>query len=687
MYAAHLLDRSNPPQMPGQRADDQRVYANARILSDTWNEEARTLDVTFTTGSSVLRFDYREWEYFYEDLEVTDEAVDLGRLNAGGAVLNTHYQYDLNDQFGVVERAWIENGVGHATVRLSDAPGDADIVRKIATKIIRNISVGYMVHEWRIVQKDGEITRKTAVRWEPTEISFVPVPADPGCQSRAAQFTEALNARREEEARNARNEEQNTMTTPTAPSPAPADDSAARAEAAQAERTRVNTIITLGRTHSVADATVDSAINDGTSVDAFRGIVLDGISAAARQHDAGAEQQERTMPTPGLRGGANRVNDLSPATVRTLRADAMAASVRGVDVTDERANQYRQNAEMGVYGFHALARDCALELGIPVQGRNAIALINEVTRSGFGLHTSADFAGITGMTAEAVLLSTYADLQSELTNYQEYSTVQRVRDFKAVRMATMGSFSSMELIPENGRLPGVTASVQVARAAVSDYGLKFGITRQAMYNDDVGALMDSPRQIAANMRDDEQIIAIRHLTEGQIFLESQDNPNVVAATAMFGASNTVTASELGGKTGALALARAALRDQRAPGSDRLTNYEGKILIVSSDLEDEALRVMSPVYAATTGEVNVNVDANGRPRYRVVVDSRLPDGTAYLFALPARAPVVKVLRLQGQEGPAVFQLPTDDNLGLTWGAIDPIGFAFGQRPGVVKIVIQ
>ena len=115
------------------------------------------------------------------------EAVDMSRLSAGAPVLNSHNAWDIEDVLGVVERAWVENGEGRAVLRFSTREGVAPVLADIRAGILRNISVGYDVMEWK-EGKDAKGKRtKTAVRWMPAEISLVPIPADASAQTRAAE--------------------------------------------------------------------------------------------------------------------------------------------------------------------------------------------------------------------------------------------------------------------------------------------------------------------------------------------------------------------------------------------------------------------------------------------------------------------------------------------------------------------
>lgn len=163
-----------------------RQMRGAEVRAASFNADDNTIDVVWTTGATVRRRTWMDGQ-FDEVLVVEPGAVRLDRLNAGAPFLNTHSDWSLEDVIGsiVPGTARLQGGIGVATVKLSSAPGDADNVQKIKDGVIRNISVGYVIHR---VEKqeadDGSIPIWRVVDWEPTEISAVPVPADPSAQVR-----------------------------------------------------------------------------------------------------------------------------------------------------------------------------------------------------------------------------------------------------------------------------------------------------------------------------------------------------------------------------------------------------------------------------------------------------------------------------------------------------------------------
>lgn len=156
----------------------------APIVAATAKDEARTIDVVFTTGARVRRFDWWTGKRYDEELEISAKACDLTRLNGGAPLLNTHGAYDLERVLGVVERAWIEGKEGMATIRFSERADVQPFWADVKSGIIRNVSIGYTTQRYEITEQEGKPPLYRAVEWQPYEISLVPVPADAGAGTR-----------------------------------------------------------------------------------------------------------------------------------------------------------------------------------------------------------------------------------------------------------------------------------------------------------------------------------------------------------------------------------------------------------------------------------------------------------------------------------------------------------------------
>ncbi|MCG7627310.1 phage major capsid protein [Epibacterium sp. MM17-32] len=135
------------------------------------NVEARTVELAFSSTTPV-----RRW-FGDEVLSHDAEAVVLDRLLDGGAVLVGH---NWDDQVGVVQSARVDSdGVGRAVVRFGKSTRASEIFQDIVDGIRQHVSVGYRVITISEEIREGQPNLVTVTRWEPFEISVVPVPADP----------------------------------------------------------------------------------------------------------------------------------------------------------------------------------------------------------------------------------------------------------------------------------------------------------------------------------------------------------------------------------------------------------------------------------------------------------------------------------------------------------------------------
>jgi len=150
--------------------------------------ENRTVELIFSTGAGVERMDWWTGDRYIEQLSLKKGSVRLGRLNAGAPLLDAHSAWSVSDQIGVVEpkSASVDGSEGRATVRFSKRDAVEPIFQDVRDGIIKNVSVGYKVYRFEEEKGgDNKVPIRTAVDWEPFEISMVPMPADAGAQVRS----------------------------------------------------------------------------------------------------------------------------------------------------------------------------------------------------------------------------------------------------------------------------------------------------------------------------------------------------------------------------------------------------------------------------------------------------------------------------------------------------------------------
>jgi hypothetical protein len=160
-----------------------------RAAVSSINDEARTVELVFSTGAAVDRMDWWTGKRYIEKLSMDPGHVRLDRLNAGGPLLDAHSSYSIQDQIGVVEQgsAKIIKKEARATVRFSRRDSVEEIWQDVRDGVIKSVSVGYRVYKFEETQgKDNAIPTRLATDWEPFEVSLVPMPADFGAGVRSA---------------------------------------------------------------------------------------------------------------------------------------------------------------------------------------------------------------------------------------------------------------------------------------------------------------------------------------------------------------------------------------------------------------------------------------------------------------------------------------------------------------------
>ena len=241
----------------------QQMSRFAVFQRESVNQENRTVEVAFSSEEPVERW------FGMEVLSHDAGAVDLSRLNDGGAVLFNH---DWDDQIGVIERAWVDaDRRGRALVRFGNGAKAAEKFQDVQDGILRHISVGYSIANFEEEVSDGSRTF-TATRWQPYEISFVTVPADPTVG------VGRMSERPEEKPVNLTLEEGNRNMDKTQNIPAVAEDNTAE-RGMQNERARVSELLAIGRSYAAHGGieAAEKVIAEGGGEAQLRAAIMDNM--------------------------------------------------------------------------------------------------------------------------------------------------------------------------------------------------------------------------------------------------------------------------------------------------------------------------------------------------------------------------------------------------------------------------
>ena len=649
--------------MPGfmQRSKTRtqsQVQTRAAFVPASVNAEARTVDIIWTTGAEGERCEW-DGEVWLESLRVDDSSVRMDRLNNGAPLLNTHQSGDLDDQIGVVDRAWIENGVGYATVRFANTPDAEPYWIKVRDGIVRNISVGYVVYKYEVVESttDGEPRRMVAIDWEPLELSFVPVPFDVGAQVRGGAsprtFTaEVINrskglskmkrsikviraalakaraglAQAREVADEAKIEDAQTVletieaeleealdnldeglgdTPPNTDVPpvdgaATADELAAEERGRRAEATRQTAIRELGRTFP----------NSGVDLDA---LIARGVTAQTAQTAILVALAQRQATVSNVHNGAPVDN--------TKTLEAMGAAIR------HRADPSKNKLEGDARNFRGfslvdMGRQCIEMAGGNIRGmsrreiaRVSLNLATDSERRSAGMHSTSDFPLILGNTIDRTLRAAYAETEP---TWMPLGRQDDVNDFRQRTIVALGDAAAFDKVLEGGEYKYGTLPEEGNTYKVDKYGKIIAFTWESMINDDLGAFNRLPQQLAAGARQTESNIVWGLLLS---------NPNWIDGQPIYSAPHGNVAAS-GGPINitTLAAARAAMRKQKGINGQNYINITPRYLVVGPDKELEAYQFTSTNYVPVS---NGTINPVQNTTLQVIVEPRIQGNEWYL----------------------------------------------------------
>ena len=274
--------------------------------------EDRTYEFPFSSEFPVARY------FGNEILSHEANAADLSRLNDGAPLLFNH---NPDRVIGVVEGARIDSKGrrGYARVRFSRNPFAQEILSDVKDGVLRNVSFGYSIDKME-ERGSGDYV---ATAWAPYEVSIVSVPADKTVGiGRALMPTEPAAS--------------------AAPSPDPlpsmetnaTDLAVVRAEAAEAERSRIAEISALCDKHKMGELG-RQLVESGRSIDEARAAVLDKMNIPQEPVNMSAADLGMSEKEARSFSFLRAINYLSNPTDRSAR-EAAAFEIEASDAAAAR---------------------------------------------------------------------------------------------------------------------------------------------------------------------------------------------------------------------------------------------------------------------------------------------------------------------------------------------------------------
>lgn len=612
-------------------------------------QEERRVTVSFSSEQPVERW------WGSEILQHDDGCVNLERLNEIGVALFNH---DRGYVLGKIENARLDAAEKRC---YADLVFDRDdwteyIYQKVQSGTLKGVSVGYSVDVWEEVMPNKMSSNgrfhgpcDIATRWTPKEISIVSVPADETVGvGREDGQAEAVPADGRAEINNPNKEEQREMPKPHGiPStevPQAVDATAEREAATRAERQRVSEINALCR-----DFEVDPAehISSGSAVDQVRAVILEKIKTERRASPA---------PAPDA-----KIEREEADKIREAASDAILLRAgRSVEKPAEGARELRGMK------LRDLAVDCLVRAG----RANAHRLDDEQL---FREAMTPD-SQFTGILSNAVNKSMATAYRAAQTTYQRWTGRGSNPDFKAATHYQISEAGELLQMTQSGEFKFDEMSDQGVSKAIATFGRSFGLTRQALINDDIGILTRVPESY---------VRAAGRGINKLVYKMVGTNPAIFDGTALFHANH----GNLAGAGAAIGIdtvgaGRAAMRKQKNLRGKETLNIGPRFLLVPAAKETISQQFVAGNYVpATFGNVNPFAGT-----LETVADAEL-DGYSetawYLAASSADIDTIEVTYLNGDDMPKLESQVGFDFLGIKWRIYIDYGVTVLDYRGLYK----
>lgn len=324
--------------------------------------------------------------------------------------------------------------------------------------------------------------------------------------------------------------------------------------------------------------------------------------------------------------GENRLTDFKAAATDVLLMRA------GIKVPDPHPAA-RDIQRMGIV---AIAESILSMTGADLRDRSSAGVI----QAAFG---TDDFPSLLGNTANKALALGY---ETAPVGHTLFTGERDVRDFKANTLINLSEAPALDDVPELGEYKSGAMQDSATTFQLVTSGKIIEISRQALINDDLGALTSVPSAMG---------MAARRMEADKVFAMLTGNPNMRDGVPLFHASHNNLSAGAALSLASLGLARAAMRKQKGIAGQGYLDPQPRYLIVPVALETLAEQLIASIVDPSKGNDTPNLQFIRN--LTLVADPRLDASSAtawYLAASPKQIDGVLRVYLDGQRQPTIIE---------------------------------
>lgn len=623
----------------------------------TFNEEKRTVEVVWTTGSRGKR-DAGWGNFYFEEVAIEPDNIRLDRI-VGAPVRDSHTYETVRDTIGVVEEVYSVKSSNGKTkewrARIKFASQAEDVFKLVREGVVRHVSMGYYVHTYEeLTEKQEGFPVFRATDWEPVELSFVNIPFDAKATVRSSELTSACTfiAQNRSQEMHKPGELSNVPAPAAAPvepaarqaeptppppaSPAPAAAGVVERSAIEAE-TRARILADLDavrQTVRVAGLSAESAVyermlGEGRTLDEVRSAI---ISKAA------AQQEKIDNTSTGVTVGGNLLVDGVERGISEILLARALPTTYNSRITDA-GRRFQRDSVL------RLAERLLEAHGRNLDGMSPQRVISEACKFRSGAHSTSDFYWLFESSVDRVLKDEFNRVR---LTYLPLARNVELPDFRPSQYVIVGDNFSLQRQDENEELTYGTFTHDSRAFSLATFSRGIIWSRKMMINDDLSVLSRLPDMVT---RAGDKLKA--RMTWSMILGDGNkigvNGITMSDGDPLFAKVHGNLAAAGGGinKT-SVAEARKAIRRQKAFGDKKAVDtldLEPKYLIVGPEKEQEAIDFLAGNFIAVNQQDAAAI--NLTRSLTLIVENRITDN-AWFLASPDIDGIITAT-LQGESG--------------------------------------
>ena len=608
--------------------------ARREATRSTYDAGARTVELIAATDAPVRMPAYEigvyDCEHILEILDCSPGAVDFSQIDAGNApLLDTHNRWSLASRLGVLRSGSTEGGQVVVLAEFAQSDEARAAEREFAGGTPPKTSVGYRRIAMQLERMEGDIPVYRTTKWALTELSLVPIAADPAAGVRSANDTihpltimetrSMPGTNDQGDAGHTGDTNQTDAQRAAAAAAAAAGDGQRAAQPGTVQVKQFGTLETLDFMEQARSLGVEDA-GRALVTDNSKGVIGVDAARAALLQRAAEKQRADTSTVPS--GSAGRAADKGEAT-REAVVDAIVARALRSKPSDAARSWMN-------YSLKELAIERS---GLNPREKDPYVIMRAA-------HTTSDFPMILEAAANKILLGRYELAQP---TYRAIAKRRDLRDFKQTKLLRIGDFPTLLPYAEDGEIKAGTINEGRETVILGSYGRIVRLSRQAIVNDDLNAFDDVFASLGTMLPlfENDTFYAMKAANGG-------NGPKLADGVNQFHASHgnlapagtVIDIANLGA-------ARAALRKQKNIDG-RFLSLTGKTLLVGPDQETAADQLTASIQPVVNNQVN---PFSGK--LQVVTEGAIAGNAWEIYADPEIAPVYAYGYLADAPGPRVM----------------------------------